>query len=156
MTADQDTEDRRGFLVSVLMWAGVALGYGLGAVHFLSFLVPLGDKVPMRELFVGTVRQFKIGESTTIKTPAGDSYVLARTRDGFRVLSDVCPHLGCRVHWVATENHFLCPCHMGIFDAEGKAIAGPPAEAGQNLTQLETRVIPETPDGKVFVMIKES
>jgi arsenite oxidase small subunit len=119
--------------------------------------VPLGDKVAMREMFVGTVSQLKVGESKTIKTPDGDSYVMARTGEmTFRVLSDVCPHLGCRVHWVATENHFLCPCHMGIFDAEGKATAGPPAEAGQNLTQLETRIIPETPDGKVFVMIKES
>ena len=153
MTEEKNTEDRRGFLLTVLMWGGVALGYGLGAVHFLRFLVPLGDKVPMREMFVGTVSQLRIGESKTIRTPDGDSYVMARTGEKtFRVLSDVCPHLGCRVHWVATENHFFCPCHMGVFDPEGKATAGPPAEAGQNLTQLKTRIA----DGKVFIMIKES
>jgi Rieske Fe-S protein len=153
MTDLAKSADRRSFLASVLMWGGAALGYGLGAVHFLRFLVPLGDKVPMREMFVGTVSQLKVGESQTIRTPDGDTYVMARTGEqSFRVLSDVCPHLGCRVHWVARDNHFFCPCHMGVFNAEGVATAGPPAEAGQNLTQLETRVA----DGKVFVMIKES
>jgi len=147
------TEDRRGFLLSVLMWSGLALGYGLGALHFLRYLVPLGEKVPRREMFVATVDELEIGESRTVRTPDGDTFVMARTgAKSFRVLSDVCPHLGCRVHWVAAENHFLCPCHMGVFTAEGKAVSGPPAEAGQNLSQLETHVS----DGKVFVMIKES
>ncbi len=153
MTEEAKTEDRRGFLISALMWGGVALGYGLGAVYFLRYLVPLGDKVPMREMFVGTTGQLEIGESKTIRTPDGETFVMARTGEkSFRVLSDVCPHLGCKVHWVASENHFFCPCHMGVFDPDGKATAGPPAEAGQNLTQLETRVT----EGKVFVMIKES
>ena len=84
--------------------------------------------------------------------PRGDSFVMARTDAGIRVLSDICPHLGCRVHWVAKEKHFLCPCHQGIFDAEGTATAGPPYDAGQSLARLETRIR----GNSVFVLIKES
>ncbi|MHC4470265.1 MAG: QcrA and Rieske domain-containing protein [Planctomycetota bacterium] len=146
------TEGRRHFIRTAIMWCGVAAGYGIGAVHFLRYLVPLGGKVRYREMFVGSVDDLAVGQSKTVRTPAGDSFVMARTKTGFRVLSDVCPHLGCRVHWQREENRFLCPCHMGIFDAEGRAISGPPAEANQDLARLETVIRGKS----VFVMIKES
>jgi hypothetical protein len=41
---------------------------------------------------------------------------------------------------------------MGIFDGGGVAISGPPAEANQNLTPLETVVRGQS----VFVMVRES
>lgn len=143
--------DRRGFLGSVLMWVGVAVGYGIGVRHFLKYMLPLGDKVKYREMFVGPVDELKVGQSRRVKTPTGDSFVMAMTPDGLRVLSDVCPHLGCRVHWVAKEKHFFCPCHAGVFDPNGKAIAGPPFDAGQNLTSLDTVIR----GNSVFVLIKE-
>ena len=147
-----EIEGRRQLLRSVVMWAGVAVGYGLGVVHFLRYLVPLGSKVRYREMFVGSVDALKVGQSKTVSTPTGETFVMARTKTGFRVLSDVCPHLGCRVHWDREKGQFICPCHMGIFDAEGKAIAGPPAEASQDLTRLDTVIR----GNSVFVMIKES
>ena len=151
--ADEKNEvDRRGFLFSSLMWGGLAAGYGLGAFHFLRYLVPMGQGIQYRELFVGPVDQLKLGESRTVKTPSGDTYVMARTPDGFRVLSDVCPHLGCRVHWKADRKIFFCPCHDGVFDEEGNAISGPPAEAKQSLTRLETVIR----GNSVFVLIKEA
>ena len=134
------------------MWGGVVVGYGIGAAHFLRYLVPLGQKKGFRELFVGSVDQLEVGQSRQIKAPGGETYLMARTAEGFRVLSNVCPHLGCRVHWNAEEQEFLCPCHMGIFDAEGKAVSGPPAEANQNLERLDTVVR----GNSVFVLIKES
>lgn len=148
----QSVEDRRGLLTSVLMWSSIALGYGIGAFHFLRYLVPLGQKAEYRELFVGSVDQLEVGQSRTVRAPNGDSYVMARTAEGFRVLSDVCPHLGCRVHWEPGNKRFFCPCHAGVFDAEGKAVSGPPAEASQDLARLETVVR----GNSVFVLIKES
>ena len=147
-----ETEGRRTFLTSVLMWGGLALGYGIGAYHFIRYLVPMGAGVKYREMFAGPVDGLSVGQSKTIRTPRGESFVMARTPDGFRVLSDVCPHLGCRVHWDPQAKQFICPCHMGIFDAEGKAVAGPPFDAGQRLEQLETTVR----GNSVFVLIKES
>ena len=148
----EGTEDRRRFLRSTITWSGVVVGYGIGVVHFLRYLVPLGGKVRYREMFVGPVDDLAVGQSKTIHTPTGETFVMARTPDGFRVLSDVCPHLGCRVHWERDKDRFLCPCHMGIFDAEGKAVSGPPAEANQDLTRLDTLIR----GNSVFVMIKES
>lgn len=152
MTSDMNTTGRRDFFASVLMWTGVALGYGVGAFHFLRYLVPLGEKVRYRELFVGPADQLEVGRSRTVKAPSGETYVMARTPEGFRVLSNVCPHLGCRVHWKPEEGQFVCPCHMGIFDADGQAVSGPPAEAKQRLARLDTIVR----GGSVFVLIRES
>lgn len=151
MTDEDSGVDRRRFLSSCLMWGGLAAGYGLGAYHFLRYLVPMGEGIKYREMFVGPVDQLKVGESRTVKTPTGESYVMARTPEGFRVLSDICPHLGCRVHWKADRKIFFCPCHDGVFDEEGTAISGPPAEAEQSLTRLETVVR----GNSVFVLIKE-
>jgi menaquinol-cytochrome c reductase iron-sulfur subunit len=52
-------------------------------------------------------------------------------RDGaseqaIRILSPICPHLGCPVNWHTDQKEFKCPCHGGIFDVTGKHVAGPP------------------------------
>ena len=148
----KSVEERRSLLTTVLMWSGIALGYGIGAFEFLRYLVPLGQKVEYREFFAGPVDQMEVGQSRTLRAPNGDSYVMARTADGYRVLSDVCPHLGCRVHWEPDKDRFFCPCHAGVFDAAGKATGGPPAESGQYLSRLDTVVR----GNSVFVLIKES
>jgi Rieske Fe-S protein len=44
---------------------------------------------------------------------------------GVRVLSPVCPHLGCMVHYNGKEKQFLCPCHGSIFAADGSLVRGP-------------------------------
>ena len=53
----------------------------------------------------------------------------------------VCPHLGCSVKWNAQEDLFQCPCHRGIFDAEGNVIEGPPPGP---LTRLDTKIEEES------------
>lgn len=46
--------------------------------------------------------------------------------EGFSVLSAVCSHLGCLVNYNRRKQEFLCPCHGGRYDLEGRNIAGPP------------------------------
>lgn len=58
---------------------------------------------------------------------AGASAVLVRTRQGGLIaLSAVCTHLGCIVQWEKNKQEFLCPCHGGLYTAEGTVISGPP------------------------------
>jgi Rieske Fe-S protein len=67
--------------------------------------------------------------------------------DAFLALSTTCPHLGCRVHWEPHNSRFFCPCHNGVFDAQGKATQGPPADANQSLPQFPVKV----ENGLVFI-----
>jgi Rieske Fe-S protein len=53
-------------------------------------------------------------------------FVVALGSGELAVLSSRCSHLGCRVSWDAGADAFLCPCHDGRFDREGRRVAGPP------------------------------
>jgi len=41
-------------------------------------------------------------------------------------LSSRCAHLGCPVRFVEAAGNFICPCHGGVYDFQGKRIGGPP------------------------------
>jgi len=89
--------------------------------------------------------RMEVGSSLDYEAPTGARIVVTRRAEGgteedFIALSSVCPHLGCRVHWEAHNNRFFCPCHNGVFNAEGKATDGPPADAGQSLSVYPVKV----------------
>lgn len=77
--------------------------------------------------------------------------VFVSTSDGadFVAMSDRCTHLGCRVRYVeeieeAGGPGFFCPCHNGIFGADGGIVAGPiPTPLGRLETKIE--------EGQLFV-----
>jgi Rieske Fe-S protein len=50
----------------------------------------------------------------------------AKEEEGIKVLSSICPHLGCPVNAHPARGEFVCPCHGGVFDADGRLISGPP------------------------------
>ena len=52
-------------------------------------------------------------------------------------LSATCTHLGCQVRWDGPARQFRCPCHGGVFDAQGHVVAGPPRRA---LDRIEARL----------------
>jgi nitrite reductase/ring-hydroxylating ferredoxin subunit len=56
---------------------------------------------------------------------------------GVRALSATCTHLGCQVRWDAAGTKFRCPCHGGVFDAQGSVVEGPPPRP---LDTVEVRV----------------
>jgi len=58
----------------------------------------------------------------------GKPAVVLRRSGEWVAFSAVCSHLGCVVAFNASEKVFLCPCHGGKYDAEGKVIAGPPPQ----------------------------
>jgi cytochrome b6-f complex iron-sulfur subunit len=74
----------------------------------------------------------------------GDRAVeLVRTFDGVRARSLLCTHQGCNVRWVEEQDCYVCPCHDGRFDAQGRPVYGPPREPLRDLdvTVTETEVI---------------
>jgi Rieske Fe-S protein len=60
----------------------------------------------------------------------------------FVALSTRCAHLGCPVRFVQAAGNFICPCHGGVYDFQGKVIGGPPVRP---LDRFQTRL---SADGK--------
>lgn len=50
----------------------------------------------------------------------------ADKQDKFLVLSANCAHLGCPVTWFQQSGLFMCPCHGGVYYANGDHASGPP------------------------------
>jgi menaquinol-cytochrome c reductase iron-sulfur subunit len=55
----------------------------------------------------------------------------------FLAISTRCAHLGCPVRFVEAAGNFICPCHGGVYDFQGKRIGGPPVRP---LDRFQTRV----------------
>lgn len=137
---------RRDFLTTGVMGCSLVASYGTLAVfagqYFYLASPGDGDKAWR---FVAKLKGLTVGETVNYESPTGAKIVIARqgntgTVDDFVALSRVCPHLGCQVHWEQHNNRFFCPCHNGVFDPQGKAIAGPPADAGQSLVKYPLKV----------------
>jgi menaquinol-cytochrome c reductase iron-sulfur subunit len=52
-------------------------------------------------------------------------------------ISTRCAHLGCPVRFVQASERFICPCHGGIYESDGKVAGGPPVRP---LDRFETKV----------------
>ena len=68
------------------------------------------------------------GSPETYDYESAESYIAVSTR---------CAHLGCPVRFVQAAGNFICPCHGGVYDFEGKVIGGPPVRP---LDRFQTRV----------------
>jgi len=146
--------DRRAWLAKVLMGVGLLASYGTLAAQGLMFLLPERLKPRTRRIFVGPFDRFPVGGVQAIRDPEGNEILVKRTAaSAFQAFSSTCPHLGCKVKWVAEDQQFFCPCHRGVFDADGRAISGPPAEADQNL--FPAPLIVDVESGVVYIEAKD-
>ncbi|MEM7049427.1 MAG: Rieske 2Fe-2S domain-containing protein [Acidobacteriota bacterium] len=150
------TPERRTFLkrlASLLVGGGLVAAYGTLAGFFARFLYPArGDRGSW--MFVRQISGVGVGDSVAYRLPNGLPISITRRGDSgqakdFVAFSSTCPHLGCRVHWESHNQRYFCPCHNGVFSPDGRAIAGPPADAGQSLEPypLEVR------DGLLFIQV---
>ena len=127
---------RRDFLANLAMGAGLVASHLFAAGLAVRYLYP-ARRVRRQRLFVGLKSGIPPGAALPFKTPKGQTINIVRGSHGFVALSDVCPHLGCRVHWDSIKGEFICPCHNGHFDAGGKPISGPPADMGAALPEYK-------------------
>ena len=138
---------RRGFLGSVSTWfmaAGLLSGYGATALMGVRYLFPARRR-RKRWQYLARADAVRPGDAIAYRAPTGERVTVARktelgTVDDFVALSSTCPHLGCQVHWEAANDRFFCPCHNGVFDRDGLATAGPPAEAKQHLPRYPLEI----------------
>jgi len=128
---------RRDFLSWLVLGGSLTAAYGLLASYGLRFLYPRKKASVAREIFVATTAQIQPGKPLTWTAPNGQNILIHRTGDEYLALSNICPHLGCKVHWEQAENRFFCPCHAGAFDKNGVATSGPPKAMGKNLQRYD-------------------
>jgi menaquinol-cytochrome c reductase iron-sulfur subunit len=143
--------NRRSFLTALLAAGSAAIG-ALLAVPLIRFTLhpvlarttekswsdvgPVDDfqniDSPVKKLV--TIEQRDGWRKTVIEKPV---YVVRNAKGNLAVLSAVCTHLGCTVPWVEEDRKFICPCHLGVFDADGKLLSGPPP---RDMDRLETKI----------------
>lgn len=151
---------RRLFEGGALAVGGLAsAAFGLPALGFA--LGPLfSDTTPTVFQDVGATSEFNpqtyVPRVMTIAPDAGEAgkttvYIRARApqdtdrlNQPFVAISTRCAHLGCPVRYVQASERFICPCHGGIYDANGRVAGGPPVRP---LDRFETKVV----NGRVLV-----
>ncbi len=128
---------RRKFLNRVCLGLSGAAA-AVVAVPIVGYLLsPLFKQAPSEWRDVGAETSFHVGETVevTFDEPsplqwsgqaAKTAAWLRRTDAGFTAFAINCTHLGCPVNWLPDAKLFLCPCHGGVFNADGIPAGGPP------------------------------
>jgi menaquinol-cytochrome c reductase iron-sulfur subunit len=140
--ADKDVIviNRRSFFGVLLGIGSVGMGALLGIPVLRYVLYPLYAKQKKSGWTeVGPIEDFASLDQPVAKTitltqldgwrevVSPQSVYVTRGADGqLRVLSAICPHLGCSVGWHPNAKEFICPCHGGRFAPDGKHVFGPP------------------------------
>jgi menaquinol-cytochrome c reductase iron-sulfur subunit len=140
---------RRRFLARVSVGLGGCMGLAVGAPLVGFVVAPLFRQVPFEWRAVGKVNAFKVGETVAVifvdASPLPWAGVTAKTAAWLRRKSETefvafavnCAHLGCPVRWLPDAQLFMCPCHGGVYYADGSVAAGPPPHS---LSQYKARI----------------
>jgi menaquinol-cytochrome c reductase iron-sulfur subunit len=67
-----------------------------------------------------------------------------KLKQPYIAISTRCAHLGCPVRYVQAAERFICPCHGGVYQFDGKVAGGPPVRP---LDRFQTKV----ENGRVLV-----
>jgi glycine/D-amino acid oxidase-like deaminating enzyme/nitrite reductase/ring-hydroxylating ferredoxin subunit len=82
--------------------------------------------------------QLQTGEGELVELHGEKLAVYKGEDNRLSVLSPICPHMKCIVHWNKAEKTWDCPCHGSRFTCEGRCIEGPSIA---DLAQKEVRDI---------------
>lgn len=148
-TAPPELIARRRMLARVCFGLG-ACGAAAVVGPVAGFVVaPLLNDTSRAWRAVGKLASFKVGETVSVTfvdaSPLAWAGVTAKSAAWLRRVSETeliafsvnCAHLGCPVRWLPEARLFMCPCHGGVYYADGSVAAGPPPHA---LTRYPVRI----------------
>ena len=143
---------RRGMFMKLGLLFNAAVGTLL-AVPIVRYLLSpvIRERKPGYEslLSLGSLVQYPEGQTrlATYRHPLANPLdgetanipCWVRHVDGgtFQVFAINCAHLGCPVRWFPQSGLFMCPCHGGVYYADGTVAAGPPPHP---LSQYPVRI----------------
>ena len=142
---------RRSFLGVLLGFGTVVMGAALSVPLIRFALHPLLAKTTgIGWSDVGSLDDFKsitgpVKKLITVEQIDGwrkivsekAIYVLPIKDSQVRVLTPICPHLGCSIPWVEAKQEFICPCHTAVFSMDGSRVSGP---SPRSMDDLECKV----------------
>jgi menaquinol-cytochrome c reductase iron-sulfur subunit len=149
--AEEESVSRRSFLGVLLGFGAVVVGAALSVPLLRFALHPLLTKTTeIGWSDIGKIEEFASLTAPLKKLITVDQrdgwrkivsekaiYVLPAKDGVLRVLSPICPHLGCSIPWLEAKQQFICPCHTAIFTLDGTRVSGP---APRPMDDLESKV----------------
>ena len=128
----------------ILQWLGKIFvsfwGIGFFAVVLSYLKIPTtrrqrggGERI----LRAGALDVLPVGAGQLVRHGTQPVLVIRPRDDQLVVLSGICTHLRCVLHWDRERSAVVCPCHAGAFDLNGNVLSGP---ANQPLKSYEAEV----------------
>ncbi len=139
--SEQSQPSRRAALARMGLWLNGVFGALLSVPLVAYLLSPLRRRSGAggrQWVDLGPSSQFPEGETRLAafrnpfvrpwdgQTAEIPCWVRHIERETFQVFAVNCAHLGCPVRWFAASGLFLCPCHGGVYYADGSRASGPP------------------------------
>ena len=149
METEAKQVDRRRFLSAAIASMGGLISAAIGLPAIAYVIGPALQQQTENWVRLGPVSKVENGVPTLFKTTVErqtgwinaqeevSAYVLTDDGQTFGAMSNICPHRGCRVRWIAEQDKFFCPCHNGVFSKDGAVESGPPPRA---LDRFETKI----------------
>jgi quinol---cytochrome c reductase iron-sulfur subunit, bacillus type len=136
---DERQVSRRAWLLKLALWTNAAIAAAL-AIPVVEYLVSpmLKSGNNLKWVSLGPTARFPEGQTrlATFMSPGGHPWDGATDKTAcwvrnvgggkFQVFAVNCAHLGCPVRWFPQSELFMCPCHGGVYYADGSRAAGPP------------------------------
>src|SRR5260221_10422394 len=130
---------RRNFLITLGLALNAAAA-ALLAVPLIGYLAGAlrGRAKEQAWITLGPLSAFPIGQTRLAQyvnpftvpwdgdTGRVPCWVRRLAADTFQVFAINCTHLGCPVRWFPESGLFMCPCHGGVYYADGEHASGPP------------------------------
>jgi quinol---cytochrome c reductase iron-sulfur subunit, bacillus type len=129
---------RRRFAKAILgvISASVTAILGIPLVGFFS--IPALKRRDVVWSKVGAIDEYEIGETRfgwlnpvtqpvwPEAAPKAGAFVSRKADGSFDIFHIHCTHAGCPINWNPAAGRFFSPCHGGVFDQDGRVLAGPP------------------------------
>jgi nitrite reductase/ring-hydroxylating ferredoxin subunit len=147
VTASHQASDQESAALVSRRWLLLKAGIALNGLVGIALAVPIVRYLlaPVRKddsykswVSLGDVGNFPVGETrlASYRTPWKETwdgetdnvacYVRREGSSQFTVFAINCAHLGCPVRWFPQSQLFMCPCHGGVYYADGSRASGPP------------------------------
>ena len=138
-TLEREGITRRTFMMNVGIALNAIVGIAIATPVVAYLLGPVLKRKDYRKwIAIGDVTEFNPGETklVTFRNPYTEpwdgatanvpAYVRCTGPGKFTVFAINCAHLGCPVRWFSESQLFMCPCHGGVYYADGSRASGPP------------------------------